>query len=85
MEGKISCILNAVMFSIVLNIVLPMIVAPFATKEEIKPPNGAEKLSFKSQIMHMLVHHRQVPLASSLVVALIVGLSVYLGYILKVF
>ena len=85
MEGKTGCILNAVLFSVVLNLVLPMIVSPFATKEEIKPPTGAGDLSFKSQIMHMLVHHKQVPLASSLIVALIVGLSVYLGYILKVF
>ena len=85
MKGEISCIANAIFYSVVLNIVLPMVVAPFATKDEIKPPNGAENLSFKSQIMHMLVHHKQVPLASSLVVALIVGLSVYLGYKFKLF
>ncbi len=80
-----GCIANAIFYSVVLNIVLPMVVAPFATEDEIKPPNGAENLSFKSQIMHMLVHHKQVPLASSLVVALIVGLSVYLGYKFKLF
>ena len=85
MKGEISCIANAIFYSVVLNIVLPMVVAPYATEDEIKPPNGAENLSFKSQIMHMLVHHKQVPLASSLVVALIVGLSVYLGYKFKLF
>tara|TARA_B100000900_G_scaffold324675_1_gene284359 strand:- start:2917 stop:3174 length:258 start_codon:yes stop_codon:yes gene_type:complete len=85
MKNEIKCILNAVLFSVVLNLVLPMVVAPFATKDEIMPPEGAASLSFKSQVMHMLVHHRQVPLASSVVVALIVGLSVYLGYMFKVF
>ena len=85
MEGEISCIANAIFYSVVLNIVLPMVVAPFATEDEIKPPTGAKDLSFKSQIMHMLVHHKQVPLTSSLVVALIVGLSVYLGYKFKLF
>lgn len=85
MKGEIGCILNAVLFSVVLNLVLPMVVAPIATKDERMPPKGAASLSFKSQIMHMLVHHSQVPLASSMVVALIVGLSVYLGYMFKVF
>ena len=39
-----------------------MIVKIFATEDEIKPPNGAAKLSFKGQIVHMLVHRAQVPL-----------------------
>tara|TARA_Y100000389_G_scaffold177636_2_gene190098 strand:- start:1464 stop:1589 length:126 start_codon:yes stop_codon:yes gene_type:complete len=32
---------------------LALILSPFASKEEIKPPNGAAKLPFKSQVMHM--------------------------------
>ena len=60
MKGEIGCILNAVLFSVVLNLVLPMVVAPIATKDERMPPKGAASLSFKSQIMHMLVHHSQV-------------------------
>ena len=85
MKREGSCILNAMLFAVVLNVVLPMVAVPFARPEEIKPPSCPSKLSFKSQVMHMLVHHRQVPVASSLVVALIVGLSVYLGYLFKVF
>ena len=61
---------------VILNIVLSLILAPFATKEEIKPPNGASKLSFKSQIMHMLVHHGQVLFSSSIIIALLVAISV---------
>lgn len=56
-----------------------MIFKPLATQEEIKPPNGASNLSLKGQFMHMLVHHGQVPFTSSVIVALIVGLSLLLG------
>jgi hypothetical protein len=64
---------------IILNIVLSFWLSPFATKNEIKPVNGAASLSFKSQIMHMLVHHKQVLLTSSLIVGLLVGISTFLA------
>ena len=80
MKSGFSCVLNACIYAVVLNLVLPMVAKPFATKDEIKPPNGADKLSFKSQVMHMLVHHAQVPLTSSLIIVLIVSLSITLGY-----
>ena len=66
----------SVIVGIVINLVLPMALKPFATADEIKPPNGAHNLSFKEQLMHMFVHHAQVPLTSSLIVAIIVGVSV---------
>tara|TARA_B100001057_G_scaffold500373_1_gene615069 strand:+ start:8596 stop:8835 length:240 start_codon:yes stop_codon:yes gene_type:complete len=63
-----------------INLILPMVVKPFATAEEIKPPTGnAKDLSFKSQLVHMMVHHAQVPFSSSIIVGTIVGLSVYLS------
>ena len=65
-----------VIVAIILNLVLPIVASPFATPEEIKPPNGASNLSFKSQIMHMLVHHNQVPLTSSIIIAAIVFISI---------
>ena len=68
---------KAVMVAVIINLVLPYILKPFATKNEIKPPNGAHNLSFKEQLMHMFVHHAQVPLTSSIIVAIIVALSVY--------
>jgi hypothetical protein len=77
------CIVNAIIFGIILNIVLPHVLTPFATDEEKMPPNGAASLDMKGQFMHMMVHHKQVPVMSSFIVALIVGLSVYLGYVLK--
>ena len=72
-------IISAIVIAIVLNIVLPLILKPFASQEEIKPPNGASELSFKGQFMHMMVHHNQVILTSSVIVALIVFLSVLGG------
>ena len=83
MSKSVNCIMNAVFFAIVLNIVLPMILSPFATQEEKQPSGGAKSLSMKSQFMHMMVHHQQVPVTSSLIVALIVALAIMLGYALK--
>jgi len=79
-----SCVINAVIYAVALNLLLPLIAKRFATPEEIKPPNGAEKLSLKSQLMHMLIHHSQVPLTSSIIIVLIVSLSITLGYQFKI-
>tara|TARA_Y100001970_G_scaffold274489_1_gene374300 strand:+ start:7746 stop:7997 length:252 start_codon:yes stop_codon:yes gene_type:complete len=70
---KIPLIAGAI--AILLNILLSYTLYPFASNEEIKPTNGPENLSFKSQIMHMLVHHKQVILTSSFIVGLLVTLS----------
>ena len=70
--------LKSAVIGIVLNIVLPMVLQPFASLDEIKPPSGAGMLSYKGQFMHMMIHHNQVILVSSLIVGLIVFLSVYL-------
>lgn len=72
-------VFNSVNVAMLLNLVLPFIVKPFATETQIKPPNGAGKLSFYDQIIHMLVHHAQVPLTSSLIIGIIVGLSVFIS------
>ena len=70
-------LLNCVLWSVILNVVLSMLATHVATPEEVTPPNGAANLSLKGQIMHMLVHHNQVLVTSSLIVAIVVGLSVY--------
>jgi hypothetical protein len=71
-----NLVLKSVCFSILLNLLLPFILRPFATEEEKMPEGGATTLSYKGQFMHMMVHHNQVPFMSSFIVALIVGLSV---------
>ena len=76
---KKTLFLKSAAVAIVLNIVLSLALSPLANKEELKPSNGAANLSFKSQIMHMLVHHKQVILSSSLVVGLVAGLSCWIA------
>jgi len=71
--------MSSVIVAILLNIILSLAISPFASAHEVNPPSGAENLPFFSQVMHMLVHHCQVLVASSLVVALVVGLSVYIA------
>ena len=74
-------LLASVIVAVVINLVLPHIVMMIGvTPEQKKPPNGAENLSFFDQLIHMLVHHAQVPLTSSLIVAVIIGLSIFVGH-----
>lgn len=71
--------LMQVAISIMINLILPQILKPLATKDQKKPPDGAEKLPFFDQLMHMFVHHAQVPFSSSLIVGVIVFLSILLS------
>lgn len=72
-------LIKPIIIAIGINVMLPKIVEPFATPEEIKPPTGnAKDLDFKQQLVHMMVHHGQVPLSSSVIVGCIVGLTFYL-------
>lgn len=71
---------RSVFVAAALNIILPMILKPYATPSEIKPPNGAASLSFKGQFMHMMVHHNQVMFTSTVIVVLITYLSMRIAY-----
>jgi len=51
--------------------------------EEINHPNGVGNLSYKGQFMHMMVDHTEDTLLTSIFIAGIVGLSVYLGYVIN--
>ena len=70
---------KSVLIAVVLNLILPLIVKPFANPGQIKPPDGAQNLSYFDQLIHMLVHHAQVPLTSSIIVGVVIGLSMYLA------
>lgn len=70
---------KVIIIAVLINLILPFLIRPFATADQIKPPKGAEFLSFPSQLMHMFVHHAQVPLSSSIIIAVIVGLALYLA------
>ena len=79
MISNIETLKKIVMFAVAINLLVPMVLKPFATENEIKPPSGAANLSFKSQIMHMFVHHAQVPISSSIIIAIIVSLAMVLA------
>ena len=70
---------NAACVGVILNVLLSAMAMPYATKVQITPPNGAANLPFFSQIMHMLVHHKQVLLTSSLIIFALVFLSTVIG------
>ena len=72
-------ILRVSLAAVALNIALPMLLRPYATAAEVKPPNGAKNLPLKSQLMHMFVHHSQVPMSSSIIVAVIVAASIIIS------
>ena len=74
--GSAEYVITCVVIAVLLNILLSYGANEFATEEEINPPSGAKDLDFKSQLMHMLVHHSQVPISSSLIVAVVVAISV---------
>ena len=79
MDPATKKLLCAVGVGVLINLLLPQLVMPLATEEEVSPPEGAANLDLKGQVMHMLVHHGQVPVSSSVVVGLIVLLSVLGG------
>ena len=64
--------MRVVGIAVLLNLVLPFLLKPLSSEEEVSPPNGAANLSMKGQLMHMFVHHAQVPVSSSVIVAVIV-------------
>ena len=82
MSNGVKIVLLSVVFAIIINVVVPLIFKMFATKNQINPPNGSHKLPFGDQLMHMFVHHAQVPISSSLIVAVIVSISVGLSVLI---
>jgi hypothetical protein len=84
-KHELGCALTSASIALILNLVLPKVIAPLASKREIDPPDGARRLTIKEQIIHMLVHHNQVPFTSSVIVFLITFVSVILGYKIKQF
>lgn len=70
MHHEYKCILNAMIFAVALNLVLPVLV-------------GYLPLDKSNEYMKMLSHHKMTPVSSSVIVAVITGLAVYLGYLFK--
>jgi len=84
MKSGFSCVLNACIYAVVLNLVLPRLFTMNLTDEEKKPTGCPSKMSMKSQIMHMLYHHSRAPISTSLILVIFVSLSITLGYRFKI-
>ena len=83
MDKNLKLVLISMSIGILINLLLPFALKPLATEAQITPPEGASNLSFFDQLMHMFVHHAQVPLTSSIIVAVIVALSTFLATLVK--
>jgi hypothetical protein len=70
MDHEFKCIMNAIIFAVFLNLVLP-ILADFI------PVNKS------NEYFKMLAHHKMTPVSSSVIIVAITGLSIYLGYLVK--
>ena len=70
MDHEFKCIVNAMLFALLLNLVLPMVA-------DYLPVNKS------NEYFKMLAHHKMTPVSSSVIVVLITGLAVYLGYLFK--
>ena len=68
---------------VILGIIIPMILSPFATPQEINP-NNIRNLSFKSQIMHMMVLKNKIILSSSIFIGVISFCATYIALRIKI-
>lgn len=71
-----------IIIGILINLTVPHILLNVATDEEknIK----IEDIGFKGNIMRILIYNSHYPLTSSIVLAIIIGLCVFLGSFIKI-
>ena len=72
---KMNIVILSSLIGVILNVFLAVALSPIATETQKKPPNGAAELNLIDQFMHMIVHHKQVLITSSLIVFIVVCLS----------
>ena len=70
---------KAALVAVILNIVLPFVIAPFASEKEMNACIKDNNLNIKEKFMVMLLHHKEMPIMSSAIVALVVVLSIVIG------
>ena len=79
---EFKCILKSVIIAVILNLTIPQFLKLFATEYEKKPIYGVSNFTYREQFMHMMYHYSQFPIISSIMIALIVGVSITLNYTL---
>ena len=82
MKSGLKCIINACIFAVILNLSVPFIAKQFFTKEELN--SNKDVLPARKLVVHMLLHHLNNPLISSIAVVFFVSLSITLGYNFKI-
>tara|TARA_Y100000389_G_C17394114_1_gene481567 strand:+ start:452 stop:718 length:267 start_codon:yes stop_codon:yes gene_type:complete len=80
--GDSNCILNSMIIGVLISFVMPHVLLYFADPEEVKLPLEMEDKSMKYKLMHLMAHKSTMPLLCAMIVASIVGASVYLGYVI---
>tara|TARA_B100001093_G_scaffold476696_1_gene503325 strand:- start:1119 stop:1376 length:258 start_codon:yes stop_codon:yes gene_type:complete len=68
---------------IIIGLILPMIMARFATPQERKPDRCVSELPFKSQLMHMMVVKNKIKFSSSILIGIISFIAVYIAINIK--
>lgn len=81
--GESDCIINSIIVGVVISFVMPRVLLMFAKSDEVKLPLQLDGMTEKEKLMHLMAHKQQMPVLVSVIVAFVVGASVYLGYILK--
>ena len=76
-------LIKAPLVAVILNVVLPFVIAPFASEKEKNACIKDGGLNPKEKFMVMLLHHKEMPVMSSAIVALVVVLSVVIGEKMK--
>ena len=72
-------IIKSAFVAVVLNLLLPFILYPFATEKEKNACIKDEDLNIKERFMVMLLHHKNMPIMSSIIIALVITVSVLIG------
>lgn len=74
-----TALVKAAFVAVILNVALPFVIAPFASEKEKNACIKDTQLNLKEKFMVMLLHHKEMPVMSSAIVALVVVLSVVIG------
>lgn len=75
-------LISTILAAVALNLFLPFVLKMVATRKQLSPSDSMEKMNLWDKVMHMLVHHNNSPVASSIVVAIVVAASVFLGHVI---
>lgn len=79
-----TLILTSIIIVILLNLTLTNILLPYVKSHHSHPKNGIEKLNFGEKFMNLIYLFAKAPLLSSLVLSVFVGVSVFLGSLIKI-